>query len=195
MHEICGVLHVWFTQNASHQHSERVCTFPVLNMSVWVCVQLSPASNIERDDTLWSRTWIAHWFLGASLTIHSNWFLALLGVRVMAVLMYHLYVYSSPLATGFTIVCGKCMYNTIWKFEPGTFLFCALTIIHFMKCNPKNLPSLAMGKKKILFLALNYCFYTPGFFAFLKVIYLFATSLFILIYWRKIKRGCGRTQL
>ena len=92
------------------------CT-SVLNVSICVCVCVlkpSSASNIERNDTLWSRTWIAHWFLGASLTIHSNWFLALLGVRVMAVLMYHLYVYSSPTARGFTIVCGKCIYNSMW---------------------------------------------------------------------------------
>ena len=97
-------------------------------MSVYV--QPSSASNIERNDTLWSRTWIAHWFLGASLTIHSNWFLALLGVRVMAVLMYHLYVYSSPTARGFTMACGKCIYHTMCKCRTGALSFSVLFLLY-----------------------------------------------------------------
>lgn len=120
------------------------CTF-TLNVSICVYVQPSSASNIERNDTLWSRTWIAHWFLGASLTIHSNWFLALLGVRVMAILMYHLYVYSSPTATGFTIVCGKCIYNTMCKWETGTSL---LLFSYSTKWKPWKLSCLTIGEKK-----------------------------------------------
>lgn len=111
------------------------CLF-VLNVSTCgtcVYVQPSSASNIERNDTLWSRTWIAHWFLGASLTIHSNWFLALLGVRVMAVLMYHLYVYSSPPARGFTIVCGQCIYSTMCKRGTGTLSFSAAFSFYYYK--------------------------------------------------------------
>ncbi len=115
------------------------CTF-VLNVSTCVYVQPSSASNIERNDTLWSRTWIAHWFLGASLTIHSNWFLALLGVRVMAVLMYHLYVYSSPTATGFTIVCGKCIYNTVCKCGTGTLFFCVLYLLYIPRNGTHKIP-------------------------------------------------------
>lgn len=105
------------------QHSQCVCMFPVYLCRMWVYVcMFSPHQPLTlRGMTLWSRTWIAHWFLGASLTIHSDWFLALLGVRVMAVLMYHLYVYSSPTATGFTIVWGKCIYNTMCKW--GLYLF------------------------------------------------------------------------
>lgn len=125
------------------------CIF-ALNVNICVYVQTSSASNIERNDTLWSRTWIAHWFLGASLTIHSNWFLALLGVRVMAVLMYHLYVHSSPTATGFTIVCGKCIYDTMWKCEIGTFLFCSFSIIYAMKWKPWKLLRVTTGEKNHL---------------------------------------------
>lgn len=110
------------------------CIF-VLNVTLCVYIQPSSASNIERNDTLWSRTWIAHWFLGASLTIHSNWFLALLGVRVMAVLMYHLYVYSSPTARGFTIVCGKCICSTRWTCRIVTLPCLFFYIIYFKKEN------------------------------------------------------------
>lgn len=104
------------------------CVF-VPNVLLCVCTfSSSSASNIERNDTLWSRTWIAHWFLRASLTIHSNWFLALLGVRVMAVLMYHLYVYSSPPARGFTIVCGKCICCSIGTWRQCLYLVCSVLL-------------------------------------------------------------------
>lgn len=101
--------------------------------SVCVYVQPSSASNIERNDTLWSRTWIAHWFLGASLTIHSNWFLALLGVRVMAVLMYHLYVYSSPTATGFTIVRKMHIQHHVQMWDRDFIHLCSSSIIYSHK--------------------------------------------------------------
>lgn len=99
----------WFILTSFDQYKNCMdvsCMF-LLNVSVHVCVQPLSTTNIERNDTVWSRTWISHWFLGASLTIHSNWFLALLGVRVMAVLMHHLYVYSSPSA--------RPVYNSLLK--------------------------------------------------------------------------------
>lgn len=34
---------------------------------LFICAASSSASNIEGNDTVWSRTWIAHWFLGAWL--------------------------------------------------------------------------------------------------------------------------------
>lgn len=138
------------------------CTF-VLNVCM---LSLHQPSNIERNDTLWSRTWIAHWFLGASLTIHSNWFLALLGVRVMAVLMYHLYVYSSPTARGFTIVCAKCIYSTVCRSGTGTLsFFFFFSYYELWVAEAINLQCFIIGEKNHLYHALFYiptiiCFWT-----------------------------------
>lgn len=45
----------------------KLCLFMAVSaFPVYLCCS-SSAANIEGNDTVWSRTWIAHWFLGAWL--------------------------------------------------------------------------------------------------------------------------------